>query len=346
MKTFLRRSLALALAASALTLTPIATPPALAAPTYSGSLTAAIKTLPVSSAQPSGYDRDLFKHWVDANGDCQDARQEVLIAEATAKVTASCTVSKGKWVSYYDRGVTTNPSTFDIDHMVPLSEAWKSGANSWDAATRERFANDLGDKRSLVAVTATSNRSKGDKDPALWMPRYGKCRYVTEWTAVKLRWSLKIDAAEKRKLLAVAKTCGKVTVKVTKASIKKAPTTASSSTGLRVTSIAYDPAGADTLNGEFVTLKNTTAATITVGGWTLKDSVGTSYTFPSLSLPAGATMKLHTGSGSNSTSTLYAGKGTAWWNNGGDSFTLSNSSGAVQQTGSYSGQGDGSTANF
>ena len=93
---------------------------------------------------------------------------------------------------------------FDIDHLVPLAEAWDSGAGGGPPAPGERYANDLGDPRTLVAVTASANRSKSDQDPAEWLPALGQCRYVRQWVAVKIRWSLKVDAAEKRALLARA----------------------------------------------------------------------------------------------------------------------------------------------
>ena len=100
-----------------------------------------------------GYDRDKFRHWTDADGDCQDTRDEVLRAESLI-ATSGCDITEGEWRSYYDGVTTEDPSDLDIDHMVPLAEAWDSGAKQWTKKTRERFANDLGDRRSLVAVTA------------------------------------------------------------------------------------------------------------------------------------------------------------------------------------------------
>ena len=84
--------------------------------------------------------------------------------------------------------------------MVPLAEAWGSGARSWTARAAQSYANDLGDARSLVAVTDNVNQSKGDQDPAEWMPTYDKCRYLREWVAVKIRWRLSVDSAEKTAL--------------------------------------------------------------------------------------------------------------------------------------------------
>ena len=155
-----------------------------------------------------GYDRDKFVHWI-SQGDGCDTRDRVLIAEARRApvVSAACTLTGGRWFSYYDGIRTTDPSSFDIDHLVPLAEAWDSGARSWGKRRRQRFANDLGDRRSLVAVSAASNRSKSDHDPPEWMPDRKQCRYLREWVAVKLRWSLTVDRGERRFLVRSVQAC-------------------------------------------------------------------------------------------------------------------------------------------
>lgn len=182
-------------------------------------LKAAINHLPVAAETRTGYTRTKFKLWIDADGDCQDTRSEVLRAETLAPVTGRCAVVTGKWKSYYDGATWTRASDVDIDHVVPLAEAWDSGARRWDAATRKAYANDLGDPRTLVAVTDNVNQAKGDKDPAEWMPTKGRCRYVTQWVAVKIRWSLKVNQAEKNALARVAGGCKDRTITVRKASI-------------------------------------------------------------------------------------------------------------------------------
>jgi len=124
----------------------------------------------------------------------------VLIAESVTPVTVGggCSLSGGEWVSAFDGVRTTDPSTFDVDHFVPLKEAWDSGAHAWDNTRRERFANDLDYAGSLIAVSASSNRSKGASDPAEWLPPNASyhCQYVITWVEVKLRWQLSADAAE------------------------------------------------------------------------------------------------------------------------------------------------------
>jgi hypothetical protein len=183
-------------------------------------LVRAIKNLPVASENRSGYERSKFRLWVDGNGDCQDTRDEVLDAQSLLAVSG-CDIQRGKWRSYYDGVVTRESSTFDIDHLVPLAEAWDSGARRWTATTRQRYANDLGDLRTLVAVTARSNRSKSDRDPADWMPRLGRCRYVRQWVAVKIRWSLKVNVAERRALLLRASHCANTVLTVRRASVSR-----------------------------------------------------------------------------------------------------------------------------
>ncbi|MEU0487530.1 HNH endonuclease family protein [Streptosporangium sp. NPDC006013] len=118
----------------------------------------------------------------------------------------------GSWYSYYDDTVIDNASALDVDHLVPLAEAWDSGASAWSPAQREAYANDLDESHHLVAVTARSNRSKADKDPSQWLPPYepARCRYVTEWTAVKWRWALTADTAEKNTLTTLARDCPNV----------------------------------------------------------------------------------------------------------------------------------------
>jgi hypothetical protein len=159
---------------------------------------------------------------IDAGRNCRDTREEVLAAESLVAVHG-CEIQVGKWRSYYDGVVTRDSTGFDIDHVVALAEAWDSGARRWTADTRKRYANDLGDRRTLVAVSASSNRSKGDRDPAEWMPELANCTYVTRWVAVKIRWRLTVNPAEKRFLTEQANHCENVLITVRRASIQTTP---------------------------------------------------------------------------------------------------------------------------
>jgi hypothetical protein len=206
--------------AAALPLVPVvAAAPAHAAATYQAELRTAVAGLPQVTENRTGYTRSAFKHWIDADGDGCSTRNEVLVAEAVTapKIGARCALSGGKWVSWYDRRTWTDTGRLDIDHMVPLAEAWDSGASRWTAAHRTAFANDLGDARALVAVTDSVNQSKSDRDPGEWRPAYDQCRYVREWTAVKIRWRLTVDKVEKAALTKVAAGCANVMVTVKRA---------------------------------------------------------------------------------------------------------------------------------
>ncbi|MFD4595805.1 HNH endonuclease family protein [Streptomyces rubiginosohelvolus] len=183
--------------------------PLLSAPAAEAAPTAEVTTLAdavglvkVTEEDRTGYTRSSFKHWNsgDDKSDGCNTRNEVLIAEAVVAPTveAGCKLTGGTWVSYYDGQEVTSAGSLDIDHMVPLAEAWDSGASAWSAARREVYANDQGADVSLVAVTARSNRQKSDQDPADWMPPSpeAQCRYVGEWVATKLRWGLTADDRE------------------------------------------------------------------------------------------------------------------------------------------------------
>ncbi|MFE7113143.1 HNH endonuclease family protein [Streptomyces sp. NPDC057575] len=165
------------------------------------SLAEAIAKIPAGTEDRTGYKRDSFRLWVDADKDGCDTRKEVLIAEAVKapEQGARCALSGGEWLSYYDEVTVTAATKLDIDHVVPLAEAWDSGASAWDSDRRMRYANDLGSKRSPVAVTAHENRGKADKDPSEWMPpaNSAKCTYLADWTATKLRWKLSADDKER-----------------------------------------------------------------------------------------------------------------------------------------------------
>lgn len=160
--------------------------------------TASADQLLIESDYQVGFSRDLFKHWIDEDGDGCDTRAEVLIDEAIVKpkIGKNCLLTGGKWVSPYDGKTTTKAIDLDIDHVVPLAEAWRSGAWRWTESQRQFYANDLSDPRALSAVSLTQNRSKGDRDVASWLPKKGVCSYITNWIAIKFRYSLTVDSAE------------------------------------------------------------------------------------------------------------------------------------------------------
>lgn len=205
---------------SVLSFVVLASGPAHADTKWSSTLTQAIDHVPVAGEVRTGYSRDLFHLWIDADGDGCDTREEVLIAEAedAPTVGSGCSLSGGRWYSYYDGVSQTSASALDIDHVVALAEAWDSGARSWTASRREAYANDLGDSHTLVGVTASLNRSKGDQDVAEWLPPINDCRYIKDWVTAKIRWGLSQDSAEKAALRDIAAGCANSTLTVPVAS--------------------------------------------------------------------------------------------------------------------------------
>lgn len=167
---------------------------------------AELASLTIAPEPPrEGYDRDLFKHWIDADGDGCDTRCEVLERQ---RVTTLPGLRAGGWLSIYDGYSTDDPSEFDVDHVVALGEAWDSGASSWNAERREAFTNDL-DSGQLVAVTAATNRSKSDRDPSDWQPpnRDAWCDWGAAWIGVKVKWELTADQAEVDALTNIMRGC-------------------------------------------------------------------------------------------------------------------------------------------
>ncbi|MGW4291168.1 HNH endonuclease family protein [Streptomyces sp. NPDC004673] len=207
----------MALAAATLVSLPVAVPASPAAADVPAAvttlpLTAAVERLPAAAESGDGYQRDLFKHWVDADQDGCDTRAEVLISESRTETTVhtGCRVTAGTWFSYYDGVTITDPATLDIDHVVPLAEAWDSGASAWTPERRQAYANDLDADSSLAAVTARTNRAKGDSDPSEWLPPLAdaRCTYAADWVATKLRWNLTVDPTEHAALTDTATGCG------------------------------------------------------------------------------------------------------------------------------------------
>ncbi|MBP5910764.1 HNH endonuclease [Streptomyces sp. LBUM 1478] len=181
----------------------------------------ALQALSVQGENRTGYERTKFRHWVDADRDGCHTRNEVLLEEAVTAPAqdANCALAGGSWYSPYDDTVFTVARSLDIDHLVPLAESWDSGASAWTADERQAYANDLDDSRALIAVSATSNRSKADQDPATWQPPAEgyRCTYATDWIAIKTRWGLTVDPAEQAALTEVLDGCPDTVIEVIRA---------------------------------------------------------------------------------------------------------------------------------
>lgn len=172
------------------------------------------------------YDRSLFKYGnTDEDGDCMRVRDEVLARDSLLEVRLSersspCTVEVmgGQWLSLYDNVVHDDPDALQIDHIVSLKEAWVSGASLWSDEKLKQFGNDLGFEGSLIAVTSKLNNEKGGKDPKSWLPDFNECQFAQNYVAVKYRWGLSVDQAERDVLFKLLNgKCGDQTVCVSTA---------------------------------------------------------------------------------------------------------------------------------
>ena len=160
-----------------------------------------------------GYDRSAWKHWGDSDRDCQDTRAEVLIAESLEPVTFTssnnCTVLGGRWYDAYTNTIFTVAHDLDVDHFVPLSNAHSSGGTGWAPDRRQDYANSLADADHLIAVSASANRSKGNRAPDAWKPpNQGYwCEYAYDWIRIKYAWGLSATQSEWDALQSMIATC-------------------------------------------------------------------------------------------------------------------------------------------
>ncbi|MEU3548862.1 MULTISPECIES: HNH endonuclease family protein [Streptomyces] len=212
-KLYARRRLSIlaaftGLIASATLLNPPTASAALPTPVSAATARTYLASLTVAAENRTGYSRDLFPHWITVSGTC-NTRETVLKRDGSGVVTdSSCAATSGSWYSPYDGATWTAASDLDIDHLVPLAEAWDSGASAWTTSRRQSFANDL-TRPQLIAVTDNVNQAKGDQDPATWMPSVSsyRCTYVRAWVQVKYYYGLSVDSAEKNALSGYLNNC-------------------------------------------------------------------------------------------------------------------------------------------
>lgn len=150
------------------------------------------------AALAQNYSRDDYGGWIDADGDCQNTRQELLIARSLMPVELDgrgCRVLSGLWVDFYSGSFVQDATALDIDHVVALAEAHRSGGAAWNNSAKRKFAND---QENLVITARQINQEKSDFDPANWMPPRPSqaCSYLDKWAYIKAKWQLYMDAEE------------------------------------------------------------------------------------------------------------------------------------------------------
>ena len=198
--------------AAAPTPTPTPAPEPTVTPEESSVVLLSIVVAPVPDAIPE-YDRREWRHWTDEDGDCQDARQEALVAESVSPIayedSRQCRVASSIWVGPYTGEQFTDPARLDVDHMVPLGNAHQSGGWAWSPEEKRRYANDLSYDNHLIAVQASANRAKGSRSPAEWKPpdRGYWCQYAEDWIAIKNAWQLTATEPEAEALGEMLGTC-------------------------------------------------------------------------------------------------------------------------------------------
>ncbi|MEU1723887.1 HNH endonuclease family protein [Nonomuraea sp. NPDC005692] len=156
-----------------------------------------------------GYSHERFMpSWTEAEGAC-DTREVVLRRDAVSVTTdVDCEAVRGTWFSEYDGLTLHSEEQIDVDHLVPLANAWVSGANAWTDERRQAFANDL-TRPELIAVSESVNLDKAGSSPATWRPprRSYWCTYARAWITVKHHYGLTITYREKRALIRMLRTC-------------------------------------------------------------------------------------------------------------------------------------------
>jgi hypothetical protein len=168
----------------------------------------------MSPGSMAGYSREKFPHWSKAldfgwnppQASC-NVREAALIRDGEdVKVGSGCKVISGTWLDPYTGKTYTKASDIDTDHVVPLANAWRSGASSWDNEQRERYAND---PDVLLSVEDKANQSKGDKGPEAWKPpnKAEWCDYAVRWTQIKTKYDLSVNEQEKAALEQMLATC-------------------------------------------------------------------------------------------------------------------------------------------
>ncbi len=248
--------------------TPTSTPPESPPP-----IQLEVVVTPIASGIPA-YDRDEWSHWRDADGDCQDTRQEVLIDESRLRVSyesgPNCRVGSGLWVGPYTGLDFTHPGDLDIDHMVPLHNAHRSGGWAWSRERKAAYANDLSYDNHLIAAQSSANRRKGASGPEQWKPplRSYWCHYAIDWIVIKQTWDLTSTESELAALRSMLEECTDPPALTVRREDAAAPgrTGESTATPAPPSVLLYDPAGPDRDCGDFPSWAEAQAFYTAAGG--------------------------------------------------------------------------------
>ena len=258
-----------------------------------------LSSIRVENEYKTGYKRSLFIHWADLNGDGCDTREEVLKRDSISKPQVDpyrCYVVAGDWASPYDGKNLSDRGDVDIDHVVALKEAWDSGAWAWSESQRKAYANDMTDRRTLIAVTDRVNMSKSDKDPSNWMPplRSYWCAYLGDWISVKARWGLSMDQSEFGRISnLLSSDCGSLTIASWSAApvVVAVPITVPAVTTTTSTVTTSTVTTSSTATTSTVATSSTTTSITAATSTTVQGSAAATTTSSSSSVPASTEAK-------------------------------------------------------
>lgn len=175
----------------------------------------------VSEYAQVSYKRTEWKHWSNYEGSsCWNIREEALYRQAvpgtvilldknkkeTTDKNSACSIKSGEWKDPYSDTTITDPTKTDLDHTSALAATARAGGQSWDSATKEKFANDLD---HLVVTTQKQNRTKSDKTPSEWLPekQEAHCDYAKVYVNILNKYGLQVTQADKDVLANALGTC-------------------------------------------------------------------------------------------------------------------------------------------
>lgn len=165
--------------------------------------------------RPSGrYHRKThFGTWIDFPNDntCLNTRGIVLSRDSKDPIQVypndPCFVSHGRWYDPYTHKEYQSAQEVQIEHVVPLKNAYISGGFEWSWNARCAYTNFLGNAYHLIPIDGPTNSEKSDSGPDKWLPPNTKyhCEYVANWLRIKAVWQLRMSEAETKAIADVVR---------------------------------------------------------------------------------------------------------------------------------------------
>jgi hypothetical protein len=145
------------------------------------------------------FNRSEWRVWKNYKG-CISVREKILIDYSRSEVifdSKNCNVIKGQWKPIWENGAFFYSKEVDVDHTVPLSWAWRHGADKWTKQMKENYANNYTDQYHLLPLSIKANRTKSDRGPDEWMPEVNRCLYINTFINIVNKNQLTLSEKEK-----------------------------------------------------------------------------------------------------------------------------------------------------